>query len=89
MYLGNLESVFSIIGELAASGADIAFSVEDAGEGEGFRLAPSLRYAHSEAYVRLLLARHGLEILKIIKTVIRKDGGNSVSGILFLARKPA
>jgi predicted TPR repeat methyltransferase len=89
MYLGNLESVFAIIGELAASGADIAFSVEDAGEGEGFHLAPSLRYAHSEAYVRMLLALHGLEVLKIVKTIIRKDGGKPVSGILFLARKPA
>ncbi|MBB3916339.1 class I SAM-dependent DNA methyltransferase [Rhizobium fabae] len=89
MYLGNLESVFAILGELAASGADIAFSVEDAGESEGFHLAPSLRYAHSEAYVRMLLARHGLEVLKIVKTIIRKDGGKPVSGILFLARKPA
>ncbi|MBB2752617.1 UNVERIFIED_ORG: putative TPR repeat methyltransferase [Rhizobium aethiopicum] len=89
MYLGNLESVFAIIEDLAASGADIAFSVEDAGEGDGFHLAPSLRYAHSEAYVRLLAARHGWEILEIVKTVIRKDGGKPVAGILFLTRKPA
>ncbi|MFW8602801.1 methyltransferase domain-containing protein [Rhizobium leguminosarum] len=89
MYLGNLESVFAIAGELAASGADIAFSVEDAGDGEGFHLAPSLRYAHSESYVSMLLSRHGLEILKIVKSVIRKDGGKPVSGILFLTRKPA
>jgi len=89
MYLGNLESVFAIIEDLAASGADIAFSVEDAGDSGGFPLAPSLRYAHSEAYVRQLAARHGLEILKIIKTVIRKDGGKPVAGILFLTRKPA
>ena len=89
MYLGNLESVFAIIGELAASGADIAFSVEDAGDGEGFHLAPSLRYAHSESYVRMLLARHGLQILATVKSVIRKDGGKPVSGILFLTRKAA
>ncbi|MBB4216309.1 putative TPR repeat methyltransferase [Rhizobium sp. BK212] len=89
MYLGNLESVFAIIGELAASGADIAFSVEDAGDGEGFHLAPSLRYAHSESYVRALLARHGLQILATVKSVIRKDGGKPLSGILFLTRKPA
>ncbi|MBX5196613.1 methyltransferase domain-containing protein [Rhizobium sp. NZLR10] len=89
MYLGNLESVFAIVEDLAAAGADIAFSVEDAGKGDGFHLAPSLRYAHSEAYVRKLLARHGLEILKITKTVIRKDGGKPVAGILFLTRKPA
>ncbi|NKK64184.1 methyltransferase domain-containing protein [Rhizobium leguminosarum bv. viciae] len=89
MYLGNLESVFAIVGELAASGADIAFSVEDAGEGDGFHLAPSLRYAHSERYVRMLLARHGFQILATVKSVIRKDGGKPVSGILFLTRKPA
>ncbi|OWV72251.1 methyltransferase [Rhizobium sp. R634] len=87
MYLGNLESVFAIIDDLAGAGADIAFSVEDAGEGEGFHLAPSLRYAHSEAYVRRLLGRHGLEILQTVKTVIRKDGGKPVFGILFLTRK--
>ncbi|WP_064693690.1 class I SAM-dependent DNA methyltransferase [Rhizobium aegyptiacum] len=89
MYLGNLESVFSIVGELAAAGADFAFSVEDAGVGEAFHLAPSLRYAHSEPYVSKLLSRHGFEILKIVKTVIRKDGGKPVSGILFLTRKAA
>ncbi len=89
MYLGNLDSVFAIIGELAASGADIAFSVEDAGDGEGFHLAPSLRYAHSESYVRALLAGHGLQIFATVKSVIRKDGGKPVSGILFLTRKPA
>ncbi|NEJ69398.1 methyltransferase domain-containing protein [Rhizobium phaseoli] len=89
MYLGNLESVFAIVEDLASTGADIAFSVEDAGEGDGFHLAPSLRYAHSEAYVRKLLARHGLEILEIVKTVIRKDGGKPVAGILFLTRKSA
>ncbi|MDK4733557.1 methyltransferase domain-containing protein [Rhizobium sp. CNPSo 3490] len=89
MYLGNLESVFAIVGELAAVGADFTFSVEDAGDGEAFQLAPSLRYAHSEAYVRRLLSRHGFEILKIVKTVIRKDGGKPVSGILFLTRNAA
>ncbi|OWV77529.1 methyltransferase [Rhizobium sp. N122] len=89
MYLGNLESVFAIIEDLAASGADIAFSVEDAGDSGGFHLAPSLRYAHSEAYVRQLAARHGFDILEIVKTVIRKDGGKPVAGILFLTRKPA
>ncbi|PDS74739.1 methyltransferase domain-containing protein [Rhizobium sp. L43] len=89
MYLGNLESVFAIVGELVAPGADIAFSVEDAGDGDGFHLAPSLRYAHSETYVSMLLARHGFEILGTAKSVIRKDGGKPVAGILFLAQKPA
>jgi predicted TPR repeat methyltransferase len=37
----------------------------------------------------MLLARHGFQILKTVKSVIRKDGGKPVSGILFLTQKPA
>ncbi len=87
MYLGNLESVLAIVDDLAAPGADFAFSVEDGGEGNGFFLAPSLRYAHTQTYVEGLAAAHGLEILDLVKTTIRKDGGKPVSGILFLTRK--
>ena len=89
MYLGNLESVFAILDELLAPGADFAFSVEDGGEGNGFHLAPSLRYAHSETYVEGLAAAHRLQIRETVKTVIRKDGGKPVLGILFLTRKTA
>lgn len=87
MYLGNLESVFEAVSALVLPGADFAFSVEDAGEGDGFHLARSLRYAHSESYIRALCARHGLEVIAVSKTPIRKDGSNIISGILFLTRK--
>ncbi|MGM4908255.1 methyltransferase [Rhizobium sp. 768_B6_N1_8] len=87
MYLGNLESVFAILDDLSIAGADFVFSVEDGGERDGFSLAPSLRYAHSQSYVEGLAAAHGLQILDIVKTIIRKDGGKPVSGILFLTRK--
>lgn len=89
MYLGNLENVFAILDELLAPGADFAFSAEDGGEGNGFHLAPSLRYAHSETYVEGLAVAHRLQILKTVKTTIRKDGGKPVLGILFLTRKTA
>ncbi|QFY58982.1 methyltransferase domain-containing protein [Rhizobium grahamii] len=89
MYLGNLESVFEAVAALTGPGADFALSVEDAGGGEGFHLAPSLRYAHSETYVRALCDRHGLEVVTVNKTPIRKDGANVISGILFLTHKPA
>ncbi|WP_028746814.1 methyltransferase [Rhizobium mesoamericanum] len=89
MYLGNLESVFEAVSALVMPGADFAFSVEDAGEGDGFHLAQSLRYAHSETYVRALCVRHGFEVVAVTKTPIRKDGANIISGILFLTRKAA
>ncbi|CDZ64208.1 class I SAM-dependent DNA methyltransferase [Neorhizobium galegae] len=87
MYLGSLETVFPLVLELLAPAGLLAFSVEDAGEGEGFVLRDSLRYAHSEAFIRALLSRFGLEIIGVENTVIRMDAGKPVQGILFLSRK--
>ncbi|MBC2771600.1 methyltransferase domain-containing protein [Rhizobium sp. AQ_MP] len=89
MYLGDLANAFSLAARLARPGAFFAFSVEDAGEGDGFLLAPSLRYAHTEQHVRQRLAENGFEVLTLARTTIRMDGGKSVSGILFLASRIA
>jgi predicted TPR repeat methyltransferase len=88
MYLGNLDSVFVIASKLLAGGGLFAFSVEDGGEDRDFVLRESLRYAHSESYIRRLCKRFGLDILEILKTTIRNDGGKPVFGILFLTKKP-
>jgi predicted TPR repeat methyltransferase len=87
MYLGSLETVFPLVIELLAPGGLFAFSVEEAGE--GFTLRDSLRYAHSETYIRALLERYGLSLLALEKTVIRTDAGKPIRGILFLSRRPA
>lgn len=89
MYLGSLETVMPLVLALLAEEGLFAFSVEDAGDEEGFILQPSLRYAHSETYVSDLLTTFGMEILQIRKTTIRKDAGKPLSGILFLARRAA
>ncbi|NTJ41294.1 class I SAM-dependent methyltransferase [Agrobacterium larrymoorei] len=87
MYLGSLEAVMPLVRAVLGEGGLFAFSVEDAGGEEGFVLQPSLRYAHSESYVRGLLGSFGMETLQTRKTTIRKDAGIPLSGILFLARK--
>jgi predicted TPR repeat methyltransferase len=89
MYLGNLDSVFVIASKLIADDGLFAFSVEDGGDEGDFVLRESLRYAHSERYIRQLCKRFGLDILDIHKTTIRNDGGKPVSGILFLTKKSA
>ncbi|PZM12060.1 class I SAM-dependent DNA methyltransferase [Rhizobium tubonense] len=89
IYLGNLETVFANVRELAAPGAIFAFSVEDAGAGEGTRLGPSLRYAHSQDYVIAICHRYGMAIETSRRTVIRMDAGKPVHGILFLTRAAA
>ncbi len=90
MYLGNLEPVFALAKALLAAGGHFAFSVEHLMDGgDEFRLQPSLRYAHSPAYIERLLASHGFALLGSEKLVIRMDGGLPVSGILFIAEKGA
>lgn len=89
MYLGDLANAFSLAAHLARPGALFAFSVEDAGEGDGYLLAPSLRYAHTERHVRQRLAENGFDVLTLTRTTIRMDGGKPVSGILFLASRTA
>jgi predicted TPR repeat methyltransferase len=89
MYLGSLESVFPLVLDLLAPTGLFAFSVEDVGEGEGFALQDSLRYAHSDAYVRTLLGRYGLDVVEVTKSVIRMDAGKPIEGILFLSRRAA
>lgn len=90
MYVGSLDVTFQLVRELLKPGGYFAFSVEDAGTvEEGFTLQPSLRYAHTEAYVRALLADQQFDLLELRRTDIRKDGGKDVFGILFLARLTA
>lgn len=89
MYLGDLTPPLSLAREMIASGGLLAFSVEDAGEGENYRLGPSLRFAHGSAYVRTLLAGLGFALLEEVRTVIRQDAGQPVHGILYLAQAPA
>ena len=89
MYLGSLESALVIADRLLAPGGLFAFSVEDAADKDGFVLRPSLRYAHSQAYVASLCAAFRLSVSAIERTVIRTDAGLPIAGILFIAQKPA
>ncbi len=86
MYLGSLETVMPLVSALLTPSGFFAFSVEDAGEEDGFVLRESLRYAHSKSYVSELLERTGFSLIEIRKTTIRKDAGKPLSGILFLAQ---
>ena len=46
------------------AGGVFCFSVESLeGDGDGLRLLPSLRYAHSEAYLERLASQHGFEVV--------------------------
>jgi predicted TPR repeat methyltransferase len=50
-----------------------------------FVLLPSRRYAHSETYVREILAANGFSILSLETTVIRQDRREPVDGLVVVA----
>ncbi|MFB2549730.1 class I SAM-dependent DNA methyltransferase [Ensifer soli] len=85
MYLGDLKAAFAIVAALVAPHGRFAFSVEDAGAEGDVVLRPSLRYAHSEAYLRAMCDGHGLDIVAVERSVIRMDAGAPVHGLLCLA----
>lgn len=87
MYLGDLKAAFANVAALIKPDGIFAFSVEKAPDEAGFELRTSLRYAHSETHVVSQLYAHGFETLATEETVIRNDGGEPITGLLFLARK--
>lgn len=86
IYLGRLDTLFALVRQLAATGAVLAFSVEDAGAGTGFRLAPSLRYAHTSSYVKEICDRYGFIVRAERETVVRLEAGRPIRGLLFVAQ---
>ena len=93
MYLGDLAEVFDTAARLLEPGGLFAFSVEDArtvsaqAVGEGFVLRRSLRYAHSESFIRERADGAGFAIVAMRREVIRTEAGNPVHGLLFVARR--
>ena len=86
-YLGSLQAAFPLVVDLLAPGGLFAFSIEEAEADQGFVLQDSLRYAHSETYIRQLMDAHRLVILDLHRMNIRFDRGKAVRGMLFLSRK--
>jgi predicted TPR repeat methyltransferase len=88
MYVGRMDEALTRIAGALAPGALFAFSVERH-EGDGFALRPSRRYAHSETYLRDLLAANGFDILSLDRAVIRMDRAEPVEGLIVVAEKSA
>ena len=88
IYVGDLAPVFDALDHVIEPGGVFCFSAERASPAcEGFELLASLRYAHSETYVRTLAARHGCEVVKIVPESIRKDERGTIDGLfVYLAK---
>ncbi|BCG68917.1 methyltransferase [Mesorhizobium sp. 113-1-2] len=85
IYVGALDGMVKTIAGLLAENGLFAFSVERLSGSGDFVLLPSRRYAHSETYVREILAANGFSILSLETTVIRQDRREPVDGLVVVA----
>jgi predicted TPR repeat methyltransferase len=85
IYVGALEGVMKTIAGMLAGDGLFAFSVETLAGGGDFALQQSRRYAHSQSYVKRVLATNGFSILSLQTTVIRQDRREPVQGLAVVA----
>jgi predicted TPR repeat methyltransferase len=80
-YFGDLGKVVSSAARALAPGGLFAFTVETYA-GERFRLGPTMRFAHSSAYVRETAATAGLRPLAFVDASARREAGRDVPGLI-------
>jgi predicted TPR repeat methyltransferase len=89
IYVGDMAPVFGALDRVIEPGGVFCFSAEEAGPGcEGFELLPSLRFAHSQAYLARLAEQHGFDVVKIVREPIRKDQREPIDGLfMYLCKR--
>jgi len=91
IYVGDLARVFAGMRRVLDDGGLFCFSVEalpDDAAG-GFALRSTLRYAHSQRYVRALAAEHGFEMVDVLGAPLRQDQRKPIDGLFFVLRRRA
>ena len=86
IYVGALEPVFDAA-EVAMTRGTVCFSVERCDDASDFVLQPSLRYAHSTAYLRRLAAAHRFEVVAMESAAVREDQKAAVEGLYVCLRR--
>ena len=81
IYVGDLAAVFRSARRILEPGGCLAFTVELARKGHDMQLLPSLRYAHSEAYVRRLADEARFTSVRISEAPIRHDQTTPIMGL--------
>lgn len=89
IYVGELSPVFAAAYQSLNAAGIFCFSAELAQrDDQDFELLPSLRYAHSQRYLRELAAQHRFEIVKLLREPMREDQRRSIEGLfVYLTRR--
>lgn len=88
-YIGALDSTVRLIAEHLPPMGLLGFSVEAEVPAASWVLRPSGRFGHGDAYISALMEENGLVVVDKLRTVLRRDRGKPISGIIYLAEKPA
>jgi predicted TPR repeat methyltransferase len=81
VYVGDLAPLLAAVTTALAADGLFAFSVETYA-GEGFRLEPTLRFAHSRPYVEATARRLSLRPLLIQSASTRREAGADAPGLI-------
>lgn len=86
IYIGELHDVFRAVARALEPHGLFGFSVE-ALQGASYALRSSGRYAHPVEYLRRLCAEAGFREIAVEPTVLRRDKGEPVEGLLVLLER--
>lgn len=87
VYVGRLETIFSLVSEALKPGGHFLFSVEASWSDKEFVSHSSGRFSHSQPYVQFLAQQQGLKIIEVQQVVSREQRGQPVFAFVFLLRK--
>src|ERR1700719_18943 len=85
VYVNDLAPIIAGIFRVLAPEGLLAFTVETHA-GDGPKLLPTLRYAHSEGYVRGVLGAAGLKPAHLAKAAVRSEKGVPVDSLVVVAQ---
>jgi predicted TPR repeat methyltransferase len=89
VYIGDPGPLFAAAQRAMQRGL-FGFTVEAADEGDagpGWRLLPSLRYAHSRPHLLRLAQAHGFEPVLVEQAPVRHEQGRALAGVYIVLRR--
>jgi predicted TPR repeat methyltransferase len=81
VYVGGLAPLFGAVARALTADGLFAFSVETC-EGEGYKLGPSMRFAHSRSYVETAGRESGLRPRSMQSASTRREAGADAPGLI-------
>src|SRR6185312_2500834 len=85
-YIGDLQPLLAAVAAALAPDGLLAFSVELC-EGDGFRLEPTMRFAHSRAYVEAAAGAADLRPLLVQSASTRREAGEDAPGLICVFKR--